>query len=377
MTFTLHVDGDRWRKHLEETVRAHSKIGVRVAPVIKGNGYGFGRSILSREAARIGIDTIAVGTVYELDQALAEFPGTCVVLEPFQPADVRAAAVWQRVLRIHADRVVATVAGPHLQEAAAVGATRVRLEAATSLGRFGMPPHDIDAVLRGPSRTLSIEGIVIHLPISEPEAGHVALLETPGDAARASGWLRETLGHVIDWSMAAADHRLPLFTSVSHLGPEDLALLRELAPDVTIEARIGTSLWLGDHDALTVTGTVLAVHEAGYGHTRVGYTQVDSHGHRRVLVVSGGTTHGVALSAPVSPTTVRRRAVAVAQGLTEAMGKVRSPFSIGRHRLAFAEPPHMHVSMLWCEDLDVAVGDEISCRVRHTTANFDAVTGLD
>jgi hypothetical protein len=45
--------------------------------------------------------------------------------------------------------------------------------------------------------------------------------------------------------------------------------------------------------------------------------------------------------------------------------------------LDFVEPPHMQVSMLWSDDMSIAVGDNLNCNVRNTTTSFDCVTGLD
>ena len=49
MSFVLHVDGERWRT-------AHDRFVAErpgVVPVIKGNGYGFGRDLLCAEASRL------------------------------------------------------------------------------------------------------------------------------------------------------------------------------------------------------------------------------------------------------------------------------------------------------------------------------------
>jgi hypothetical protein len=104
---------------------------------------------------------------------------------------------------------------------------------------------------------------------------------------------------------------------------------------------------------------------------------VDSHGHKRLIVVSGGTSHGVALAAPVNTRTLRKRAIAISEGISQALGKVRSPFIWKKENLVFAEPPHMHVSMLWCQDSAIKVGDELTCTIRNTTASFDQVIGLE
>ena len=68
MTFSVAVDGSRWQAHQDSVVDAivHASGNIPV-PVIKGNGYGLGPHILAREAMRIGADTIAVGTVFEVD----------------------------------------------------------------------------------------------------------------------------------------------------------------------------------------------------------------------------------------------------------------------------------------------------------------------
>jgi hypothetical protein len=245
--------------------------------------------------------------------------------------------------------------------------------------RFGLQPHDIDQMLTHVPDGIVIESLTIHLPIAEPDIKHVAALETPGRASTTTGWILETVGWLMNYASISTERGLPLHVSSSHVSASDAGHVMQYAamhPSLELEIRIGTALWLGAPHTLKASGTVLEIHEAGMGHTRAGYTQVDTHGHARIAVVSGGTSHGVALAAPSSPTSLRRRAVAVAEGIKEAMGSVRSPFRIGNEHLIFAEPPHMHVSMLWCEDRSLSVGDEVECRVRNTTATFDAVLGL-
>ena len=65
MTFSLHVDGERWRQHMasvRDDVREalhNGKAGARfgdIVPVAKGNGYGFGVANLALESARLGLD---------------------------------------------------------------------------------------------------------------------------------------------------------------------------------------------------------------------------------------------------------------------------------------------------------------------------------
>jgi alanine racemase len=82
MPLTLHVDGERWRAHLRATAERH---GAGVVPVAKGNGYGFGLRRLAREAATLGVDTLAVGTYDELGKVSTRFAGDLMVLSPWRP----------------------------------------------------------------------------------------------------------------------------------------------------------------------------------------------------------------------------------------------------------------------------------------------------
>ena len=65
----------------------------------------------------------------------------------------------------------------------------------------------------------------------------------------------------------------------------------------------------------------------------------------------------------------------VARGGLDAVGFVRSPFSIDGKQRLFAEPPHMQASMLFLPSgaRVPAVGDEIDVRVRYTATTFDRV----
>jgi hypothetical protein len=146
--------------------------------------------------------------------------------------------------------------------------------------------------------------------------------------------------------------------------------------DQDIEVRIGTKLWLGEPSALQATGTILQIHEVLHRQT-VGYQQIDSGNNQRLIVVSGGTAHGVAMAAPSNASSLRKKGVAIAEGISQAIGKVRSPFSYRGKNLDFVEPPHMQVSMLWSNDTTISVGDTLDCNVRNTTTNFDSVIGLD
>ena len=161
---------------------------------------------------------------------------------------------------------------------------------------------------------------------------------------------------------------------VSHLTDAELGTLSARHPELELRPRIGTALWLGDRGALTPRATVVDSHEVSRG-DRVGYRQrrIAKDGH--LLVVSGGTAHGIALEAPAAASSARQRAVAVAKGGLEATGRSLSPFVVAGKQRWFVEPPHMQVSMVFVPRgiAPPSVGDEIDVQVRFTTTTFDAV----
>ena len=92
-----------------------------------------------------------------------------------------------------------------------------------------------------------------------------------------------------------------------------------------------------------------------------------------ILVVSGGTAHGIGLEAPTGDATLKDRAARIAQGGLDAAGFVRSPYTVDGKQRLFAEPPHMQASMLFLSHGATvpAVGDEVDVRVRFTATTFD------
>ena len=81
MSLTLTVDGERWRRHLRQV----ADVNPGLAPVAKGNGYGFGLGRLARKADWLGVDTLAVGTYDELPEVAQRFSGDLMVLTPWRP----------------------------------------------------------------------------------------------------------------------------------------------------------------------------------------------------------------------------------------------------------------------------------------------------
>jgi alanine racemase len=345
MSLTLTVDGDRWRRHLRRV--ADDNPGL--VPVAKGNGYGFGLGRLARKAEWLGVDTLAVGTYGEVPDVATRFSGDLLVLTPWRPtgqvlADLPPGRVIHTVSRL-VDLVTLLERDPH---------ARFVLERLTSMRRHGMSADELRAAARLlEHRHVRLEGVAFHLPLA------------------AGSHLSEVV-HLVNDVVAAA---LPTRTLwVSHLTGSELASLRTSYADFAVRPRIGTGLWLGDRDALTVTATVLDVHEVQRGDV-FGYRGRTAPKAGHLLVVSGGTAHGIGLEAPTGDHSVRSRAATLARGGLDAVGFVRSPFTVDGKLRLFAEPPHMQASMLFLPrgPRVPTVGEEVSVRVRHTTARFDHV----
>ena len=384
MSFVLRVDGPRWRAHLDAVVDAVVRAsGNAPVPVIKGNGYGFGPVMLSAEASRLQTDTVAVGTVFEVTDVAAGTTGDIVVLEPFQPLDpVAADAWWQLGDKLHAGRVIRTVASIDALRslASGPGSVRVILEAHTSMHRFGFSESDLlEAFADDEIRTamergrVLVEGLAVHMPIAQP-ADDVA----PRGIREGSAKVREVVRWAGLWQNRTAvwpGHNAPANTVwVSHLDDAELSVVRSSVDETMLRLRTGTRLWLGDRQALAATGTVLAVHPLVSG-THVGYRQRSGPKQSTLVVVSGGTSHGVGLAGPSPAATVRQRVTTAGIGALDAAGRAMSPFTWQGKQRWFAEPPHQHVSMVWLphECVLPQVGDEMRADVRFTTSRFDAV----
>lgn len=338
MSFDLYVDEDRWRAHLGSVLDSMPP-NTSLVPVVKGNGYGFAVPRLAEEAARLGVPAVAVGTYAELPAVERSFPGDLLVLEPWRPG-VRHGLDDRRVIHtVSREKDLAAVAG--------TGA-RVVLEQVTSLRRFGF---EVGAAARRPPVGVSVEGVALHLPLVGDASGQAQRL---GDTVHGAG-----------------DFAGPLW--VSHLTP---AAAGELArrSGLDVRLRLGTALWLGERAALRPRATVLEVRRLGRGDPS-GYRQRKAPGAGSLIVVSGGTAHGVALEAPRPVSSLRERAATIALGGLEALGRNPSPYRWQGKRLWFAEPPHMQVSLLWLPGSAAApgVGAELDVDVRYTISTFDAV----
>jgi len=346
MSLTLTVDGERWRRHLRTV--ADQTPGL--VPVAKGNGYGFGIGRLARKTGWLGADLLAVGTYEELPEVMQRFDGDLLVMTPWRPTEATVPDNLPARRVIHTvSRLVDLLALLDRQPEA-----RLVLERMTSMRRHGMTADELRSAAnlleRRPAR---VEGVALHLPLAD------------------GAHLTEVLGLVNDVVASGLSTRR---LWVSHLTARELTSLRTSYADFEVRPRIGTDLWLGDREALQVTATVLDVHEVQRG-DRFGYRGRTAPKAGHILVVSGGTSHGIGLEAPIGDHSIRARAATLARGGLDALGFVRSPFTVDGKQRLFAEPPHMQASLLFLPagPRVPAVGDEVPVRVRHTTTTFDRV----
>jgi len=354
MSLTLTVDGPRWRAHLESVADAQPGI----VPVAKGNGYGFTLGRLARKAQWLrdrghDVTTLAVGTYDEIAEVESRWSGDILVLTPWRPfVETPEPALMKRVIHT-VSRLV------DLEQLLTLApAARVVLERTTSMQRHGMSARELweaGELLRSRPDGRA-EGVALHLPLAQGNhLGEVSRLLNDYVAAGVPKRGRDTV-----W--------------VSHLTDRELTTLRQQYGDFVVRPRIGTQLWLGDRGALQVTATVLDVHPVERGDI-FGYRARTAPKNGHLLVVSGGTAHGIGLEAPTGESSIRARAATLARGGMDAVGFVRSPYSIDGKQRLFAEPPHMQASMLFLPSgADVpAVGDTIDVRVRYTATTFDRI----
>lgn len=336
--FVLSVDATRWRAH-QDGVATDTP---HLVPVVKGGGYGFSDPVLAGEAARLGVDTVAVGTAGEVAAVAERFGGDILVLAPWDP-------------RLGPQPVVD---GSVLTTVASAGAARaaqgrVVVELLTSMRRHGVPAGQVGTL--ADLDTAGLAGVALHLPLDVGPDQRVA----------------EVLEHRARLA-AVGLAALPVW--VSHLGPAELVRVAAQDPGVLVRPRVGTRLWLGDAGAYGARAQVLDHHPVRRG-DRAGYRQHRAPGPGHLVVLGGGTAHGLGLAAPAAPRGLPARARTAATGGLETLGWALSPFRVGGRRRWFVEPPHMHVSLVWLPASvpPPPVGSWVDATVRMTVARFDAV----
>lgn len=285
MTLRLTVDTRAWEHHVGGVVDAVGRLAptVRLVPVVKGNGYGFGRVALAERATRFA-DTLAVGTVHELDPL--PDGAVAVVLTP-------ALAPPARATRDVAPRdVIVTVGAPEHVAALAGWSGKVLVKVASSMQRYGRGPELAETARRG---GLDVVGWSIHPPLAGGDDHHLAEIVA-----------------------ALPDLDPDLEVWVSHLTPDSAARL----PDThRYRLRLGTALWHGDKSMLQLSAEVFDTRPVASG-TVAGYQLVDVPADGTLVMIGAGSAHGVT-----------------------PLPDGRSPFHHARRRLDLLEPPHMHTSM--------------------------------
>ena len=405
MSFILTIDGAAWRAGVHRRLAsAHEATGHPLIPVVKGNGYGLGQRLLAETAGDLGLPSLAVGTVYEAEDVLTT--GTSaeiIVLEPYCAADQAAARAWGRIWAQHGgSRLIAVAADPQglsalaqtvlaqtgpapstLTSSTGTPVREILLEGRTSMQRFGMSPTAVqdalamDVVQQAQSSgALRIRGLSLHLPLAADRSPGESGDSVPRNAryAGVDAWARMWAQIVAAAPGLGYGHAL----SLSHVSDDELRALARAHPSLTIQLRAGTSVWLTDRSVLSASGTGLAVDPIGR-RTHLGYRQRGVPAHGTAVVVSGGTSHGIGLTAPSAGAQARQRVTTAGIGILDSLGRALSPFRWAGKQRWFIEPPHQHVSMIWLPRGCVIppVGAQINANVRFTTSRFDAVLWTD
>jgi len=313
MTLRLVVDRSAWTAHVD-AVTADLR---GLVPVVKGNGYGFGRRTLLNEAARIATE-VAVGTVYELGDVPASM--TPIVLTPVDDG-------YDGPLR--SDAIFTVGAVHHVVTLRRLGFDgRVLVKLRSRMQRYGASPDSVDQLTSScVDAGLSVHGWSIHPPLMSATTDHVQ--------------------DVVGWANDLDDN-LPIY--VSHVGKDELSELRERFTKHEFRARSGTSLWLGDKSMLHLAADVLDVHHGASG--RAGYRLSEVPDGSTIVLAGAGTSHGAFPD-----------------------GDGRSPFHFARRRLPLIEPPHMHTTMLVVADGGPCPepGDMLDAQLPLTRSHPDVV----
>jgi len=345
MTLSLEVNNTAWTNHIKNILNSYASPTSEVTPVIKGNGYGIGRKNLSKKAHELGVNSVAVGTIFEAQDVLNQGFQEVLVMDPVKDIDELA---FKELTKINNSSLILTISC--LKDVQNIGNNPVVVEGITSMNRFGIGINNLAEV-----SNLNLKGISLHFPIGNTKLGKTT---------EVANWLNSYK------TLCPSGQKV---VYLSHISESELKNLTNQFPDFKFKVRVGTKLWIGDLKAFQIKSTVLEVHEPV--NQSFGYRQRSITSKHRLIVVSGGTAHGIGLQAPRSNVTIKQRLVAILSGILEAFDYHLSPFLINGKQRWFAESPHMNVSLLKLPaNISVPkVGSTISAQVRMTTTNFDCV----
>ena len=259
MTLQLNVDSAAWRRHVSETAKSLGDL----IPVVKGNGYGFGRATLIEHAQKISRD-IAVGTIFEAH----DLPSDC---RAFVLTPVGKALPSDKNL---AKNIVLTVGSvvhvQNLRDANWHGEVVIKLR--SSMNRYGADLSELKTLVTAVQASGLIQiGWSVHPPLDGTPKSHAT-----------------EIGNII----AGIDSDLPWF--VSHVDAESLVDLRKKFANKTIRVRSGTQLWLGDKSMFELNADVLDARPVKSGAV-VGYRNITLHQDGTLVMIGAGTSHGVQL----------------------------------------------------------------------------------
>lgn len=291
MTVRLTIDEGAWRAHVQSVLSSVDGL----VPVVKGNGYGFGRAMLFRQASTFAGE-VAVGSVAE---------AVSVGSGDVQPEAITVLTPALRLPALLPPNVVLTVGSVEqvhaLRDHGWRGRVHVKLMSA--MHRYGTDRDHLTLLMNEiEAAGLVPFGFMFHPPLLEglrTEAESVAEIEA---------WL------------PYLDPRLPV--SVSHIGLAAHRALRSRHQQRVIRLRLGTTLWHGDKSFLHLGADVLDRHTVG-PETRAGYRLIRIVDGGTIVLVGAGSSHGVA-----------------------PLDDGRSPFHHHQQRMTLLEAPHMHTSML-------------------------------
>ena len=315
MTLRLSVDSKSWHLHIHDTAKSFGDL----IPVVKGNGYGFGRSTLMSHAASLAKE-IAVGTVFEAH----DVPATCtaIVLTPAGvelPETLPATAI----LTVGSVQHVA-----NLRLNSWRGPVIIKLR--SSMNRYGADATELADLKDAITNSGLIQvGWSIHPPLDGNASDH--------------------LTEIKNWMLQISSD-LPWF--VSHIDASGIKQLRQEFAKNKIRARSGTALWLGDKSMTHLMADVLDIRSVGQGET-AGYRNVKITQDGTIAMIGAGSSHGVNL-----------------------VGSELSPFHFNQKRLELVEPSHMHTSMVLIpvDDELPKVGDYVDVQQPLTRVYPDCFT---
>lgn len=244
MTIRLTVDRDRWWRHVTDVAAGVDGL----VPVVKGNGYGFGRAGLAVAASRLS-PLVAVGTVHELD-GLPDSVTPIILTPTLRPPDTT--------------DVVLTVGHEAHIEALSGWPGRVLVKLDSDMQRYG---GGIGLVAAAQEAGLRTVGVSIHPPIAGTDEEHRAQVVR---------------------RLPEIDPSLDVW--VSHLAP---VTYETLPTTHRYKLRLGTYLWHGDREAMRLEADVLGTRPVRAG-TRVGYRLTEVPDDGTLVMVGAGTAGGVA-----------------------------------------------------------------------------------